>query len=117
MIIDQALAFQKSRFYKSHRERTVNTEELKKEQRTLSQVRKTLSSIVKDVTPLPGNSNPLSNDTIEEIKYCFAVISGREKELTDRLGVDKPKPHLPASNEPGSSTLNFVKLSKHKKVV
>jgi hypothetical protein len=91
-------------------------EELKKEQRTLSQIRKTLSNIVKDVTPLAGNPNPLSNGTIEEIKYCFAVISGREKELADKLGFDQAKPHYADGAQPSSSALNFVKLSK-KKVV
>jgi hypothetical protein len=90
----------------------MNTEELKKEQRTLSQVRKTLSNIVKDVTPLAGNPNPLSNGTIEEIKYCFAVISGREKELADKLGLTQAKPHNADSKQPHTSALSFVKLPK-----
>jgi hypothetical protein len=91
----------------------MNKDELKKEQRTLSQIRKTLSSIVKDVTPDAGNPNPLSNGTIEEIKYCFALISGREKELADRLGFEPAKPHNTVGEQTGS-TLNFVKLSKIK---
>ncbi len=90
----------------------MHIEELKKEQRTLSQVRKTLSNIVKDVTPLAGNPHPLSNGTIEEIKYCFAVISGREKELADKLGYDEAKPRHADSKQTGSSSLNFVKLPK-----
>ncbi len=86
-------------------------EEIKKEQRILSQMHKTLSNIVKEVTPAAGNPNPLSNGTIEEIKYCFSVISGREKELADKLGIDH-KPHDADSEQPSSSALSFVKLPK-----
>jgi hypothetical protein len=93
----------------------MNKEELKKEQRLLSQMRKTLGNIVTDVTPLDGQPNPLSNGTIEEIKYCFAIISGREKELADKLGFDQAKPHYTGGEQPSSSVLNFVKLSKNKK--
>ena len=92
----------------------MNKVELKKEQRTLSQLRKTLSNIVKDVTPLPGNPNPLSNSTIQEIKDSFALISGREKELADKLGFDQAKPHYADGEQPNASALNFVKLSKRK---
>jgi len=92
----------------------MNKVELKKEQRTLSQLRKTLSNIVKDVTPLAGNPNPLSNSTIQEIKDSFALISGREKELADKLGFDQAKPHYADGEQPNASALNFVKLSKRK---
>ncbi len=85
----------------------MNTEELKKEQRLLSQMHKTLSNIVKEVTPAAGNPNPLSNGTIEEIHYCFSVISGREKELAERLGFDH-------GEQPSSSGVTFVKLPKYR---
>ena len=90
----------------------MNKEELKKEQRILSQMQKTLSNIVKEVTPPAGKPNPLSNGTIEEIKYCFAVISGREKELAEKLGIDQAKPHNVDVEQPSSSALSFVKLPK-----
>ncbi len=85
----------------------MNTEELKKEQRILSQMHKTLSNIVKEVTPAAGNPNPLSNDTIEEIKYCFSVISGREQELAAKLGFSH-------GEQPSSNGLSFVKLPKYR---
>ena len=88
-------------------------EELKKEQHILSQMHKTLSNIVKEVTPHPGNPNPLSNGTIEEIKYCFAVISGREKELATKLGIDQAKAHHADGEQTNGSALTFVKLPKH----
>ena len=78
-------------------------------------MRKTLGNIVKDVTPLAGQPNPLSDGTVEEIKYCFAIISGREKELADKLGFDQAKPHYADGKQPSTSVLNFVKLSKNKK--
>ena len=90
----------------------MNKEELKKEQRLLSQMRKTLGNIVKDVTPLAGQPNPLSNGTVEEIKYCFAIISGREKELADKLGFDQAKPHYADGEQPNTNVLKFTKLSK-----
>jgi hypothetical protein len=93
----------------------MNKEELKKEQRLLSHMRKTLGNIVKDVTPLAGQPNPLSDGTVEEIKYCFAIISGREKELADKLGFDQAKPHYADGEQPNGSVLNFVKLAKIKK--
>ena len=92
----------------------MNIEELKKEQLTLSQMRKTLNNIVKDVTPLAGNPNPLSNGTVEEIKYCFAIISGREKELAHKLGFDQAKPLNTVGEQPNGSTLSFVKLSRRR---
>jgi hypothetical protein len=92
----------------------MNIEELKKEQRNLSIMRKTLSNIVRDATPVTGNPHPLSNGTIEEIKYCFAIISGREKELADKLGFDQPKPHHTNDQQPNSNGVSFVKLSRIK---
>jgi hypothetical protein len=88
----------------------MNKEDLIKEQRILSQMHKTLNNIIKEVTPPAGHANPLSNGTIEEIKYCFAVISGRERELTDRLGFDRANPHH--ADDEQSSALSFVKLPK-----
>lgn len=65
--------------------------ELTLEHRILIQVRQTLASVVRDVTPLPGMRNPLSDSTIEDIRGCFAVIAARERELNaDRGRNDRP---------------------------
>jgi hypothetical protein len=88
----------------------MNTEELVKEQRVLSQMQKTLKSIVNEISPPAGDANSLSSGTIEEIKYCFAVISGREKELSDRLGIDRDIPHY--EDRELSNALSFVKLPR-----
>jgi hypothetical protein len=93
----------------------MHKEELKKEQHLLSQMRNTLSNVVKDITPPGGNTNPLTNSTMREIMDCFDSISKREKELTDKLGSDQAKPDYADNAQPGSSALNFVKLPKVKR--
>jgi hypothetical protein len=89
----------------------MHTEELKKEQRILSQMRKTLGSVVKDVTPL-GGSNPLSASTIQDVKDSFALISDREKELAEKLGFNTATPRYADDERPKSNAVSFVKLGK-----
>lgn len=52
------------------------------EQRILIMMRKTLASIVKDTTPQPGMRHPLKENTIQNIRDCFELISAREQELS-----------------------------------
>ena len=75
-------------------------ESLSKEQQVMVAMRKTLASVVKDTTPEPGMIHPLSEETVEDIKACFALISARERELMESMGkennarprfVDEPK--------------------------
>jgi hypothetical protein len=89
-------------------------EELKNEQRILIQMQKTLNNIVREVTPPAGIPNPLSNGTLEEIKYCFAVISKREKELADKLNVEPIEPHFGDAEQSTSGSLSFVKLPRRR---
>ena len=79
-------------------EKTDPNDELTLEHRILIQVRQVLASVVRDVTPLPGMRNPLSESTIEDIRACFALIAARERELNESIGrrdrpvyVDEPK--------------------------
>lgn len=87
----------------------MNKEELSKEQQILRLMRKTLGSVVKDVTPLGGRPNPLTSNTIQEIKDCFTLISDREKELAQKLGFDEAKPYYADGEQPNANVLNFVK--------
>lgn len=59
----------------------MNDENLTPEQRVLRTMRKVLAGIIKDTTPKPGMLHPLSDQTIEDVKACFALISAREAEL------------------------------------
>ncbi|MFA6119939.1 MAG: segregation and condensation protein A [Sideroxydans sp.] len=90
----------------------MNTEELSKEQRILRAMRKTLGNVVRDVTPLGGRPNPLTGDTIQDIKDCFALISERERELAEKLGFDEAKPYYKDGSIPNAQVLSFVKPPK-----
>lgn len=67
--------------------------ELTQEQQILIAMRKTLSAIIKDVTPPPGMRHPLSAGTIEDVRQCLALIAAREKELADAQGRGGERPY------------------------
>jgi hypothetical protein len=54
----------------------------------MQMMRKTLTGIVRDTTPQPGHIHPLSESTVHDIRDCLALISARERELADELGLD-----------------------------
>lgn len=81
-------------------------QDLTLEHRILIRVRKVLASVVRDVTPAPGRPNPLSQNTIEDIRDCFALISARERELSG-----KQNPDLPVYADEGATT-RIVDLKK-----
>ena len=87
----------------------MSTEELSKEQRILRLMRKTLASVVKDVAPYNGRTNPLSDDTVQDIKDCFALISAREKELSEQLGFNPAQPYYVDDEPPKSKVVSIVK--------
>lgn len=91
----------------------MSTEELSKEQRILRLMRKTLGNIIKDVTPhSSGRDNPLSDDTIQDIKDCFSLISAREKELGEELNYDQSKPFYVDGEPPKAKVVSIVKPPK-----
>jgi hypothetical protein len=74
----------------------MTTEHFSSEQKILRVMRKVLGSVVKDVTPRDGLDNPLTDNTIEEIRDIFGLISVREKELLETLGqISADRPHYP----------------------
>lgn len=90
----------------------MDTEELSKEQRILRLMRKTLGNVVKDVTPLGGRTNPLSDNTIQDIKDCFGLISERERELAEALNFDQAKPYYVDGETPNAKVISIVKPTK-----
>ncbi len=90
----------------------MNTEELSKEQRILRLMRKTLGNVVRDVAPLGGRPNPLTDSTVQDIKDCFALISERERELAEQLNFDQAKPYYKDDAPKGANVINFVKPPK-----
>lgn len=86
---------------------------LTKEQRILRMMRKVLANIVKDATPKPGMLHPFSEQTIDDIRECFALISVREAELAQEAGLAKSRPHF--TDEPQEAKiipLRGLKTSK-----
>lgn len=89
-----------------------NTENLSKEQRILRVLRKVLASIVKDSTPPPGMLHPLSEQTREDIRDLFGLISEREKELADISNPDRSeKPYFAGDKKP-SNVINMPTSKK-----
>ncbi len=76
-------------------------EHFSKEKRTLVAMRKTLSAIIRDVTPSSSAlKSPLSESTVEDIKMCFGLISAREQEIAKEAGVElNERPQYPDSQD------------------
>ena len=72
--------------------------ELTIEQRILIAMRKTLGAVIRDVTPPAGMRHPFSEETMEDVRQCLALISAREKELADAQGRGGERPYY--SDEP-----------------
>ena len=86
-------------------------DELSMERRILRVMRKTLASVVKDATPQPGTSGFLSDQTVEDIKECFLLISLREKELAEAVGLARSRPYYPDQQKAGE-VINFARPGK-----
>jgi hypothetical protein len=90
----------------------MDTIELIKEQRILRLMRKTLGNIVKDVTPTATRPNPLSENTILDIRDCFALIAERERELADALNFDQAKPYYADGEQSNAKVVSITKPKK-----
>lgn len=71
------------------------------EQQILLAMRKTLSAVIKDITPPPGMKHPLSDGTIEDVRQCLGLISARERELAEAQGRASERPYY--ADEPQSA--------------
>ena len=87
--------------------------ELTKEQQILIAMRKTLSAIIKDVTPPPGMRQPLSEGTIGDVRQCLALIAAREKELADAQGRGGERPYY-ADEPQATQVVPIAGLSRKK---
>lgn len=59
-----------------------------KELRVLRAMKQTLMGIIRDTTVEPSLKHPLSEKTIEDIRQCLGLITAREQELGQELGLD-----------------------------
>lgn len=89
----------------------MNTENLSKEQQVLYLMRKILASVVKDTTTKPGMPHPLSDNTIQDIRECFGLISDREAELAELLGQSRnEKPYY--KDQPQKTNIIHLHMDK-----
>ena len=66
------------------------------ERRVLAAMRDILTRVAKETATPPGTRHVLSDDTIERIRHCLALISSREMELSGRLSDITPdRPRYP----------------------
>ena len=88
---------------------------LENEKNIMIMVRKTLSGVIRDVTPLPGTQGVLKDETVESLRLCLGVISNREQQIAQELGRDiKERPRY--ADEPKTShVVQFSSNSAEKK--
>ena len=60
--------------------------ELSVEERILQAVKLTLAGVIKDTATPHGMRHPLSDQTIQDLRECLALISARERELAQAAG-------------------------------
>ena len=84
------------------------------EQRILRVMRKVLAKIVREVAPRAGAPSPLSDDTIEDIRECFSLISIREKELAEARNMTTQKPVYP-DQTPSAKPVRISRANARKK--
>lgn len=87
--------------------------EQSKELQILVTMRKVLSGIIKDITPGPGMKHPLSQQSMEDIRHCFALITAREKELNELAGM--PSQHRPqfVDDQNKANVVKFHNMNKN----
>ena len=78
----------------------MSAEEISQEERILRMMKKVLTDVAKDTHAKPGFRHSLSDNTIQGIRECLALIAARERELVEARGksmdmrprfVDEPK--------------------------
>jgi len=63
------------------------------EREILQVMRRVLTSVIRDITPAPGQPSPLSEQTTADVRDCLKLISIRERELADVAGAAVEKPY------------------------
>lgn len=78
----------------------MSSNEISQEERILRMMKKVLTDVAKDTHAQPGFRHPLSDNTIQGIRDCLALIATRERELVEARGksmdmrphfIDEPK--------------------------
>lgn len=77
-----------------------STEHPSQEERILRMIKRVLTDVAKDTSTPPGMKHPLSEQTVQNIRECLALVAARERELSEAAGrsqnarpefIDEPK--------------------------
>ncbi len=82
-----------------------------KEREILMVMRKVLTSVIRDITPAPGQPAPLSEQTTEDVRMCLKLITVRERELADAAGAVAEKPYF-VDEPPEAKVVPMNKIGK-----
>ena len=87
-----------------------------KEREIMMVMRKVLTTIVREVTPDSKSlKHPLSDNTIQDIRYCLGLITAREKELADDAGrTAQERPYF-TDEPPQTKVVPISNIGKAKK--
>jgi hypothetical protein len=82
----------------------MSEQELTQEERILRVMKRVLTDVAKDTYAKPGFRHPLSDETIQGMRDCLALITARERELAEAAG--RPQNLRPRfKDEPQSSVV------------
>lgn len=92
----------------------MNFDDLSKEQKIMVTMRKVLTTIIREITPGPNEAYPLSEQTVEEVQLCLALITARERELAEAKGIN-PQERPYYTDEPQTTQPIFLRDLQRKK--
>ncbi len=92
----------------------MSSDEISQEERILRMMKKVLTDVAKDTHAQPGFRHPLSDNTVQGIRDCLALIAARERELVEARGKSMDmRPHF--IDEPKKTVVvPLDSLKKHK---
>jgi hypothetical protein len=89
------------------------SEESAKEREILMVMRKVLAAIVKDTAPEhKALQHPLSEQTIQDIRACFGLITAREKELAELAGRIATERSYFIDEAPAATTVSISSIGR-----
>lgn len=83
------------------------------EMRILRAMKRTLTDVIKDTATQPGMKHPLTDNTIQGMRECLALISARERELNDAAGVPmSARPRYADEPKTGPAVISLAALKR-----
>jgi len=92
----------------------MSSDDLAKEQHIMVVMRRVLTTVIREITPQPGEKYPLSEETVQDIKMCLGLIVARERELAVESGdTSMERPYY--TDEPAAAQISslYEKKTEH----